>query len=159
MTKEPEEIQKLLDESEVKKNEYFAGWQREKADFINYKQKELDRLQELILSVKEGFALEMLPVIDNFSLAEKAIPEAEKSNNSIKGLLLIKKQLEGILKAIGIEEIDSVNQKFDPSLHEAVEEIQGEEEGMIIEEIEKGYKTKEKIIRPAKVKIGKGNNK
>jgi len=157
MTKEKENIEKLLEESEAKKNEYFAGWQREKADFINYKQKELTRLQELLISVKEGFALELLPVIDNFSLAEKTIPEAEKGNNSIKGLILIKKQLEGVLKSLEIEEIDTLNQKFDPNLHEAIEEIEGEE-GMIIEEIEKGYKIKDKIIRPAKVKIGKGNN-
>jgi len=157
MTKEKEDLKKLLEESEAKKNEYFAGWQREKADFINYKQKELARLQELLISVREGFALEIIPVIDNFSLAEKTIPEAEKGSNSIKGLILIKKQLEGVLKSLEIEEINTLNQKFDPSLHEAMEEINGEE-GMIIEEVEKGYKTKDKVIRPAKVKIGKGNN-
>ncbi|MDD5098372.1 MAG: nucleotide exchange factor GrpE [Candidatus Pacebacteria bacterium] len=155
MTKEIEELKKLLEESENKKNEYFAGWQREKADFINYKQKELERLQELLSTLKESFTLEILPIIDNFLLAEKAIPEAEKESNSIKGLLLIKKQIESMLKSLGAEEIETINQKFDPSIHEAVEEIEGEE-GMIIEEIEKGYKTKEKVIRPARVKIGKG---
>jgi molecular chaperone GrpE (heat shock protein) len=155
MIKKIEEIKKLLEESEAKQKEYFNGWQREKADFINYKQKEMERLQELLSTLKEGFTLEILPIIDNFSLAEKAIPETEKESNSIKGLLLIKKQIEGILKALGAEEIDTLNQKFDPSVHEAIEEIEGEE-GMIIKEVEKGYKTKEKVIRPSKVIIGKG---
>lgn len=155
MTKEKEDLKKILEESEAKKNEYFAGWQREKADFINYKQGEMARLEQLLLNIRENFALELIPVIDNFSLAEKAISKEEKDNNSIKGLILIKKQLEGVLKSLGAEEINPINQKFDPNLHEAIEEAEGEE-GMVIEELEKGYKIKDKVIRPAKVKIGKG---
>lgn len=148
--------EETLEECEKKKEEYFSGWQREKADFINYKKKELERFEEILFSAREGLFLEIIPILDNFSLAEKSIPEGEKDNN-IKGLLLIKKQLEDALKAMGLEEISSMNQKFDPKLHEAIGEIEkeGTEPGIIVEEIEKGYELNGKVIRPAKVKVSK----
>lgn len=151
-----EDLEKKLAECEEKKEEYFKGWQREKADFINYKNKEDERLNELVDFTKEQLFDEIIPVLDNFILAEKSIQD--KENENIKGLLLIKKQLENALENLGFEEIESLNQEFDPSLHEALEEVDGEEKGLIIEEIEKGYKLNGKIIRPAKVKIIKFNN-
>jgi len=149
-----EEIKKDLEEAEKKRDEYFGGWQREKADFLNYKKQEFDRLKGTLCIAKESLFEELIPVLDSFSLAEKAIPEEEKENNNIKGLILIKKQLENALKGLGLIEIESVGHKFDPSLHEAVEEVKGEQ-GMIIEEVEKGYSFNEKVLRPAKIKVGK----
>jgi molecular chaperone GrpE len=143
-----------IEEIEKKRDEYFAGWQREKADFLNYKKQEFDRLKGTLCIAKESLFEELIPVLDSFRLAEKAIPEGDKEDNRIKGLLLIKKQLEGALKGLGLTEIESVGKKFDPSLHEAVEEIKGEPE-IIVEEVEKGYSYNEKVLRPAKVKVGK----
>ncbi|GMX58362.1 MAG: nucleotide exchange factor GrpE [Candidatus Microsyncoccus archaeolyticus] len=143
-----EEIEKQLEECENKKQEYFSGWQREKADFINYKNKEGERMSHLIEIIKEDLLLKIIPVLDSFILAEKSIKEKDKNT---EGLLLIKKQLQDILKAEGIEEIEC--DKFDPCFHEAIEELEGEKE--CIEEIEKGYKYNDKVIRPAKVKVYK----
>ncbi len=70
--------EETLEECEKKKEEYFSGWQREKADFINYKKKELERFEEILFSAREGLFLEIIPILDNFSLAEKSIPEGEK---------------------------------------------------------------------------------
>jgi molecular chaperone GrpE len=151
MNKEKEEISKLLEDCEKKKQEYFSGWQREKADFINYKNKEGERIGNLIDLLKEDLFLKIIPVLDNFNLAEQAIEKDKKQDKNIKGLLLIKKQLENILKNEGFEEINC--SKFDPCLHEAIEETEEDEDGII--EIKKGYKYKEKVIRPAKVKINK----
>jgi molecular chaperone GrpE len=150
-----EEIEKILEEVEQKKEEYFLGWQREKADFLNYKKQEFDRLKGTLCIAKESVFEEVIPVLDNFRLAEKAISEEDKNNKSVIGLLMIKKQLEGALKALGLEEIESVGKPFDPSLHEAVEQAEEEEPGMIIEEIEKGYYYNGKVLRPSKVKVGK----
>jgi molecular chaperone GrpE len=149
-----EEIEKMLEESEQKKEEYFSGWQREKADFLNYKKQEFDRLKGTLCIAKESIFEELIPVLDNFRLAEKAIPKEDKSNKSVIGLLMIKKQLEDALKALGLEEIESVGKPFDPSLHEAIEEIEGKP-GEIAEEIEKGYFYNGKVLRPSKVKVGK----
>lgn len=142
------EIEKQLEECENKKQEYFSGWQREKADFINYKNKEGERMGHLVDIIKEDLFLKVIPVLDSFILAEKSIKEKDKNT---EGLLLIKKQLQDILKAEGIEEI--LCDKFDPCLHEAIEELEGEKE--CLEEIEKGYKYNDKVIRPAKVRVYK----
>ncbi|MFA5754828.1 MAG: nucleotide exchange factor GrpE [Candidatus Paceibacterota bacterium] len=144
------EIEKLLKDKE----EYFSGWQREKADFLNYKNQEFERLKGTLSIAKESLFEELIPVLDNFLLAEKSIPEVEKNQNNIKGLLLIKKQLEDALKGLGLEEILSVGQKFDPALHEAIEEVENGESGMITEEVQKGYTFQGKVIRTAKVKVG-----
>jgi len=147
-----EEIKKQLEECEKKKQEYFSGWQREKADFINYKNKESERMANLIEIIKEDIFSKILPIIDNFTLAEKAI---KKKDKDVEGLLLIKKQLEDVLKNEGVEEIPC--DKFNPCIHEAIEEIDGNEEKL--EEIQKGYKYNNRIMRPAKVRVYKNNNK
>ncbi|MCK9597065.1 nucleotide exchange factor GrpE [Candidatus Pacearchaeota archaeon] len=150
-----EEIEKMLEESEQKKEEYFSGWQREKADFINYKKQEFERLKGTLCIAKESLFEEIIPVLDNFRLAEKAISEEDKNNKSVVGLLMIKKQLEDVVKALGLEEIESIGKAFDPALHEAIEEVEGGEVGIIAEEVEKGYSYNGKILRPSKVKVGK----
>lgn len=144
-----------LAECEKKKDEYFAGWQREKADFINYKKAELQRLEEVLFSAKESLVLKLLPVLDNFDLAEKAVKNREDSN--VKGLLMIKKQLMEELKSMGLTEIACLGQKFDPQKHEAVgeKEEKGTEPGIVIEETERGYELNGKVVRPAKVKLSK----
>lgn len=154
--KEDKPIEEKLEECEKKRNEYFSGWQREKADFINYKNKEMERLTEILSASRENMISELIPILDNFRLAEKAIPEDKKDKN-ITGLLLIKKQLEDYLKSMGIEEIDVLDKKFDPRLHEAVEEVEDEnmEPGVVVSEVEKGYTLNGKLIRPSKVKISK----
>ncbi len=144
------ELEKIIKE----KDEYFSGWQREKADFLNYKKQEFERLKETLNIAKESLFKELIPVLDNFNLAQKAIPEEEKEKNSIKGLLLIKQQLEDSLKSLGLEEIETIGKQFDPKIHEAVEEVEGAEPGVIVEEVQKGYSFQGKIIRVAKVKIG-----
>ena len=150
-------ISEDLEECKKKKEEYFSGWQREKADFINYKKKELERLEEIMFAAKESIFMEMLPVMDNFYLAEKNISEKDKGDKIVKGLLLIGKQLGKIIKDMGIEEIESVGKKFNPLIHEAVGEIEDKsaEPGTIIEEVEKGYQLGERVLRPAKVKVTK----
>ncbi|MFA5013038.1 MAG: nucleotide exchange factor GrpE [Candidatus Paceibacterota bacterium] len=150
-----EGLKKLLEQSEAEKKEYFAGWQREKADFINYKNKELERLEKFSDLEKENFFLKILPILDNLNRAEKAIPEESKQDQNIKGLLMIKNQLENVLKTEGLIELDCLGKKFDPNMAEAMELIEDSEQepGTVIEELEKGYCFNNKIIRPAKVKI------
>jgi molecular chaperone GrpE len=153
--KEKEDLKNKLEEAEKKRDEYFSGWQREKAGFINYKKQEFERLKGTLCIAKESLFSELIPILDSFNLAEKNIPEKEKEENSIKGLILIKKKLEDSLKGLGLTEMETVGKKFDPSLHEAVGEIEGKEQGIIVEEVEKGYLFENKVIRPAKVKMGK----
>ncbi|OGZ18865.1 MAG: nucleotide exchange factor GrpE [Candidatus Nealsonbacteria bacterium RBG_13_42_11] len=150
-----EDLKKKLEECEKKAAEYLAGWQRERADFLNYKKEEMERIAGLVVYANEGMILKILPILDNFNVAEKKLPENLKKDEHIKGLLQIKNQIQDLLKNQGLEEIKSLGEKFDPNLHEVVEEVEmkDKEPGTIIEEIQKGYKINGHLLRPAKVKV------
>jgi molecular chaperone GrpE len=157
LKKKIEELEQKLKESETLKNEYLAGWQRARADLINYKKEELERIGDFIKRANENLIFEFLPVLDNFDNAEKVISPEKKEVPEIKGFLQIKKQILEFLKKYGVEEIKSVGEKFDPVFHEVVEEIETDkfETGTIVEEIQKGYKINGRVLRPARVKVAK----
>lgn len=156
--KDIEELQNKIKELEKQKDEYLTGWQRSRADFLNYKKEEMERISELLKYSKEEFILKILPILDNFETAERKIPENLKRNDeNIKGILQIKTQLQDFLKSEGLEEIKSIGEKFNPNFHEAIEqvEVKDKESGTILEEIQKGYKINGHLLRPAKVKVVK----
>ena len=152
-----EDTTQWLKECQKQRDDYLAGWQRAQADFSNYKKEEAERLKNIVNYVNLEVVLKALPILDNFDLAKKNLPEELKDDKNIEGFLQIKIQILDFLKNQGIEEIKAVGEKFDPNFHEAVEqvEIEGKESGMIIEEIQKGYKLNGRVIRPAKVRITK----
>jgi molecular chaperone GrpE len=98
--------------------------------------------------------LKLLPILDNLNLAEKNLPEKLREDEHTQGLLNIKKQLEDLLKNQGVEEIKTEG-KFDPNFHEAVEMMENKdlESGTVFEEVQKGYKINNRVLRPAKVKV------
>jgi molecular chaperone GrpE len=148
---------KELAECRKQKEEYLAGWQRARADLLNYKKEEIERMGEILKSAEEEFALKILPVLDNFEAAEKAIPDDLKNDGNVKGLLMIKAQIQDFLKSQGLEEMKTVGESFNPNFHEVVEQVEekDKESGVIIEEIQKGYKVNGRLLRPAKVKVVK----
>ena len=133
----------------------MAGWQRSRADLLNYKKEEMERIGEFLKYASEEVVLKVLPVLDNFEIIEKKMPDNLKNDENIKGLLMIKNQLRDFLKSQGAEEVKSVGQNFDPNLHEVVGETEAKdkEKGLIVEEVQKGYKINGRLLRPAKVKI------
>ena len=166
------ELKKKLGECEKLKSEYLAGWQRARADFINYKKEEMERIEQFLKYGEEEFILKILPILDNFNIAARQNftenlngQEKEKIDKVIQGFLQIKNQFQDFLKEQGIEEIKSVGEKFDPNLHEAAERVESKdssptslpqgESGIIVEEIQKGYTINGRLLRPAKVKVTK----
>ncbi|MFH1451408.1 MAG: nucleotide exchange factor GrpE [bacterium] len=151
------DFSKSLEEAEKQKSDYLAGWQRARADFINYKKEETQRFVQTIAYANEGFIFNLLPVLDNFLIAEKNIPEELKNNEVIKGFTQIQVQLEDFLKNQGVEVIETVGKPFDLNFHEIVGEHEAEKQGsgIIVEEIQRGYLLSGKVIRPAKVKVAK----
>jgi len=143
-----------LEECQKQRDEYLAGWQRARADLLNYKKEEMERFEQVLKFAGEEFVLKVLPILDNFNLIEKKIQEDLKEDENIKGVLQLKKQIEDFLKSQGVEEI-KCGEKFDPNFQEAVETIEKEEgeSGTILEEIQKGYTINGRILRPAKVKV------
>jgi len=133
------------------------GWKRTQADFVNFKRKAEEDRTYLIKNASTGIISDLLPVLDNFSLAAKHIPENIAEDNWVSGVKVIEKQFESILKDNGLEKIESVGQPFDHNLHEALESVTSDEpEGIVTEEISPGYILNSEMIRPAKVKVSKG---
>jgi molecular chaperone GrpE len=137
--------------------DYLAGWQRERADFLNYKREEMERLKLFLGYATEDILVKLLPILDNLELAEKELTEEHKNNSFVKGVLQIAGQLKDFLKSKGVEELKVEKEKFNPEFHEAVEEVEGTglEPGMVAEVVEKGYTVHSKLLRPSKVKVAK----
>ncbi|MDD3399867.1 MAG: nucleotide exchange factor GrpE [Candidatus Pacebacteria bacterium] len=146
---------KELEECQKQKDEYLAGWQRAKADLINYKKGEMERMGQIVRYASEELMCKILPILDNLERAEEVMPEEKKDDEYFKGFLQIKSQVRDLLKSFGVEEIEALGKKFDPNFHEVVGEAEGGESGEIKEVLQKGYTLQEKVIRPAKVKIVK----
>ena len=146
----PDELTKCREE----RDQYLAGWQRAKADFINYKKDEMRRLEEVARYGSEDFMEELIGVLDNFDLGIAAM---EKAGPVEKGVYIIRAQIEDILKKRGLVKIKvEAGDVFDPSVAEAIAEEESEKPpGTILEEIEPGYRLHDKIVRPARVKIAK----
>jgi molecular chaperone GrpE len=137
------------------KEEYLEGWKRAKAEFLNYKKDEQKRNEMFLEREKENLFKEFLHVLDNFDCAEREAKKRNESDEFIEGFLKIKELLLDFLSEQGVEEMIVVGKDFDPFFHDAVEVVDGKEEdsGKIIEELQKGYLFKNKVIRPAKVKV------
>lgn len=157
--KKIKDLEDKLKKCEKEKDEYLNGWQRAKADFINFRKEREKQQENFVKFSNELIISDILPILDSFDLAVKIEPELvngiEKINGTLRGMLLIKSQLLDVLKKYGLEPFDSVGQKFNPEIHEAIAEEIGTDEGLVLEEILKGYRLYGKVIRPAKVKISK----
>lgn len=151
------EVERPLEECQKQRNEYLAGWQRARADFLNYKKEEIERFNGFIGYASEEMILRILPLFDSFYLAEKNLTPDLRENPYVKGILQIKTQFEDFLKSQAVEPIEVLGKKFDPNLQEVVEEVEvkDQEPGMVVEEIQKGYLIQERLLRPAKVKVTK----
>jgi molecular chaperone GrpE len=147
---QPEPQNTELEKLQKQCDEYLNNWKRAAADFANYKKDEIERAGLLVGYAKEDMFTAILPIIDSIYLAAGSFGE--------QGFMQVKKQIESFLKKQGIEEVKALGEIFNPETMEAVSEANSEEQiasGAVVEELQKGYKIGEKIIRPARVKINK----
>lgn len=152
-----ENLKKELEIISKKAEEYLNGWKRAKADYLNFKKDTEKRQVEIIQFANAALIAEVLPIFDHFKLACQHVPEAQKEVDWVKGFLHIKKQFQDFLKNLGIVEIKTVGEKFNPEFHEAVahEKKEGFKTDVIFEEVKAGYTLHGKVINPAKVKVAK----
>ncbi len=146
-----------LDDLKRKTDEFSDGWQRERAEFANYRKRiERDREAERQNS-KIDIIKKYLAVHDDFERAMKNLPSESVQAAWMEGLKLIDQKLKNLLEGEGITPIPVENVAFDPVLHEAIshEENPDFESGQIIEVVQKGYTIGERVIRPALVRVAK----
>lgn len=151
-------MQKLRDELEAAKKErqeYLDGWQRAKADLINAKKDAAEALQRASGMGKEMFVEELIPALDGFDMAMQGSAWQNVDPAWRVGVESIRSQLQGVLHAHGIETFGKEGDVFDPQLHEAMQEVDGGESHTIARVLRSGYRTKNRILRPAQVAIFK----
>ncbi len=153
-----ETLQQALAEEKEKAEKYLANWQRSQADFINYKQRTEQEKKEIIEFANSTLISNLLPIMDDLERAFASIPAELNESIWTEGIKLIYDKIKATLETQGLTEIKARGEPFDTRLHEAIMQQEGED-GMVVEEIQKGYKFKEKIIRPSLVIVGKGKEK
>ena len=152
------EVEKLKNELEAKQAEAEAnlsGWKRAQADFINYKRRCEQEKEETIKYSNTNFILNILPLLDDFERAYLVIPSDQSGSRLLDGLKMVERKFKSFLEGQGVTELKALGEQFDPNLHEAVLQVDGEE-GKVIQEFEKGYKLYDRVIRASKVGVGRG---
>ena len=130
---------------------------RTQADFENYRKRAMREKDDAVKYANAGFLERLIPVIDNFEFGLQAA-RAEGSKGVLTGFEMVAKQLYDFLASGGVEVIDSEGKPFDPNLHEALgaEESETVPEGHVLRQLRKGYKLKDRLIRPSNVFVSKG---
>lgn len=153
----PEEIERLKEEAS-KAQEYWDQLLRTAADFDNYKKRAAREKNEATKYALEGLLAKLIPILDNFEMAMAAAQSTQDASNALQtGVNMIYQQFRTALSEAGLQEVDAANQKFDPTLHEAIsqQETADVPEGNVVQQIRKGYKLHERLIRPASVIVAK----
>lgn len=141
----------------AKAEEYLAGWKRTQADFENYRRRTEDGKAEWIKIAAADSMLKVAPILDDFRRAFEHIPADAQDTPWVAGMRQVEKHLRATLAASGLEPIESTG-NFDPNLHEAIayEEHPELPEGTVIGVVEIGWKLGDRVIKPARVRVSKG---
>lgn len=148
-----EELEKVKKEVEEYKEKYL----RLAAEFDNYKKRQSRIFDEMVSASQDALLHRILGILDNFERALESTKGEVSKESVIEGVELIYKQLQDLLEAEKITEICPTGEAFDPNVHEAVSVIPCDEDEKIVEVIQKGYKRGERLVRPAKVVVGKSH--
>ena len=151
---------KVVEELETlrkEKDDIYAQLQRLSADYANYQKRSVKQIADSVSYEKEMVIKSLLPAIDNFEHTIANSENADDIDMLAKGIKIVYDQIIDILKSHNVEQIKALGEPFDPSLHQAMmrrSEAESEE-GIVLEEFQKGYKLNERVIRPSKVIVNK----
>ena len=151
------DLQTKIKDTEQKSREYFEGWQRERADFLNYR-KRIERENGLLHQNLTGQIIKKyLVILDDLDRALKSRPTQGDGAAWSDGVELISRKLTTILEAEGLKPIEAAGAMFDPMLHEAIthEDSPDHQSGQIIEVVQQGYLLGDRVLRPALVRVAR----
>ncbi|MFC2047348.1 nucleotide exchange factor GrpE [Chloroflexota bacterium] len=157
-TEDIETLKEALAEEKAKAEVNLANWQRIQADFINYKRRSEQERQEFSKFANATLMINLLPILDDLERAFTSIPPRIAKLSWVDGVRLIERKIQASLETLGLSPIKALGEAFDPTLHEAAMHGKGKE-GIVIQELQKGYKLRDRVIRPAMVVIGNGEEK
>lgn len=167
MNEDNQQDSQNLDQLQTDLDDITEKWKRTLADFENYKRRKEAENKELVEFAREVTVAKLLPTLDALAQALKHLPKGEglrakgedefwkQYDNWFTGMNGILSQLDKTLGELGVKKIEAVGKKFDPNFHEAVREVEGEEDGVVVEEMQTGFELNGKVIRPSQVVISK----
>ena len=150
---EDHEPQDPLTQAQAERDQYLDLAQRTQAEFENYRKRTAQQSAQAGERAKAGLLRELLPVVDNL---ERALAAAADSEGPLhEGVKLVLSDLQGVLSRAGAEPIEPAGERFDPNVHEAISTHpkEGTEPGLVLEVVEKGYRIRDSVIRPARVVV------
>lgn len=153
----PAELAELKDKA-AKSALYYEQLVRTTADLDNYKKRAAREKQEAIKFANEAVLEKLIPILDNFEMALTAANAANTSVDSLRsGVQMIAQQLKSAMSDAGLQEIDATGQPFDPNFHEALSQQESADvpEGNVLQQVRKGYRFRERLLRPASVIVAK----
>lgn len=144
-----------IKELEQKLAEHENSYLRLRADFDNYRRREQKERESFKKYRAQDLISSLLPALDNFERAMQVEPENEQSKTLIQGMDMIYRELIKALEAEGAVQIEAVGKEFDPHLHQAVMQVEDAsyDSNIVVEEFQKGYQLKDRVIRPSMVKV------
>jgi molecular chaperone GrpE len=153
----PEQLTELKERA-TRADDNWERLLRTTADFDNYKKRAAREKQEAIKYANESLLQKLMPVLDNFDMAlaaQKTVPDAGQSLQA--GINMIFQQLKSALAEMGLEEVEAIGKPFDPNLHEALSQQESSEvpDGHVLQQLRKGYKLRDRLLRPASVVVAK----
>lgn len=147
----------------AKADEYWNQLLRTAADLDNFKKRATREKQDAVKYANESLLGKLIPVLDNFemALAAATTAQAASADSLQQGVSMIQQQLKQVLAEAGLEEVNAAGQPFDPNYHEAVSQQESEEipEGHVLQQLRKGYKLRDRLLRPATVVVAKAPSK
>lgn len=161
LRKEFREQQKELESIDKEADQYLDHLKRLKAEFDNYKKRNLKEQGRKITIFSEDLIKQFLPMVDDLERALDTVKRAKDLTNFVQGVEIIFNQLKNTLEKQGLEQIRAKGEFFDPHLHEAIIKVELDEyaDNVIVEEMRKGYKLKDRVLRPTMVKVNKRSDK
>jgi molecular chaperone GrpE len=135
--------------------EHYQRYLRTQADFDNFRRRSRMEKEEFAKYASMKLIEQLLPIVDNMDRALTSSRDTTDFDALVKGVEMTFRQLEQVLEQEGLKKMDAVGQPFNPEFHQAIMQVDSDEheEGIVVEEMQKGYILKDKILRPAMVKV------
>ncbi|WP_019536088.1 nucleotide exchange factor GrpE [Paenibacillus ginsengihumi] len=152
---EVDALRQELEQAKKQADENYQRYVRTQADFDNFRKRTQKEREEFAQYASAKLLEQLLPVIDNFERAIAASKDGKDYDALAKGVDMIFRQFVQVLESEGLKAMETVGQPFNPDYHQAVMQVESEEheEGTIVEELQKGYTLKDRVLRPAMVKV------
>ncbi|HEX9439367.1 MAG TPA: nucleotide exchange factor GrpE [Roseiflexaceae bacterium] len=152
-----EELQARVAQLEKQSEDYRDKWLRAAADYKNFKRRADQERVDLIRGASAGLLLKLLPVVDDIERALDSVPDEIAASTWFEGVRLIAQKLQTVLESEGVTPISALGTEFDPNQHEAViyEDAGDGADAKVVAELQKGYKLRDRVLRPTMVKVGK----